>query len=232
MLLLGGGRYFEGTYFYDAALCTQPRPADAADGRCAPFAALSTGDGGARLRGIPRRSPIGFLTLFERQGSLLADSRRDSELDAGGLIRVGANLKRPLSPIFVVQSEAHYSVLWAGGAHPDGGFDLSLPGEEGAAQQEAVDDEVDGYSDDFEPEDDAGPADEEEQKPRPNPNEARAPFDLLYYDQLAEREAPVRLTLRRADAPALEGGGAPLKQVILTRWPAADVDWNGEEVIL
>ena len=49
---------------------------------------------------------------------------------------------------------------------------------------------------------------------------------------MAEREAPVRLTLRRADAPALEHGGAPLKQVILTRWPAAEVDWNGEDVIL
>ena len=33
VLLLGGGRYFAGKYFHDAALCTQPRSLDAAVSR-------------------------------------------------------------------------------------------------------------------------------------------------------------------------------------------------------
>ena len=61
-------------------------------------------DDGCRLRGIPRRAPVGFLTLFERQQY----GERDREL-----ITVGSHYKRPLAPIYVVQSESHYSVLWA-----------------------------------------------------------------------------------------------------------------------
>ena len=64
---------------------------------------------GCRLRGIPRTSLIGFLTLFEKQGG-------------GGheLLIVGSHYKRPHLPIFVVQSESHYSCLWAAdcGARP------------------------------------------------------------------------------------------------------------------
>ena len=76
------------------------------------------GDGeGTRLRGIPRRAPIGFLTLFERQGSLLHQS---GERGDTGLVKVGSNYKRPLAPVYVVQSEAHYSVLWlASEANPE-----------------------------------------------------------------------------------------------------------------
>lgn len=58
------------------------------------------GSGGVRLRGIPRPSPVGFLTLFERQG------------EPGSLLTVGRHMKKPLSSIFVVQSESHYSCLW------------------------------------------------------------------------------------------------------------------------
>lgn len=69
------------------------------------------GDGSpTRLRGIPRPVPVGFLTLFERQGSLLpALSGGDS---AEGCVTVGSHLKQPEHPVYVIQSEAHYSVLW------------------------------------------------------------------------------------------------------------------------
>lgn len=65
------------------------------------------------FRTIPQ-APVGFLTLFERQGQ-----------EGHPLLIVGSNLKRPLSNIFVVQSESHYSCLWAQGPCPD----LSLPAE-------------------------------------------------------------------------------------------------------
>ena len=57
--------------------------------------------GGVRLKGVPRRALVGFLTLFERQGA------------EGTLLTVGSHYKRPMTPVFVVQSESHYSVLWA-----------------------------------------------------------------------------------------------------------------------
>ena len=49
------------------------------------------------LRGIPKRSRIGFLTLFEHYG----------------YVQVGNRLKSPLVPIWVVCSESHYSVLFS-----------------------------------------------------------------------------------------------------------------------
>ena len=57
---------------------------------------------------------------------------------------------------------------------------------------------------------------------------------MLYFDQMAERDDAVRLTLRRAaDVGESHGAdAAPLEAVILTRWPSAEVGWNGEEVIL
>lgn len=71
------------------------------------------------------------------------------------------------------------------------------------------------------------------------PEPAHAPlwrsFDLMYYDQMAERDEAVRLTLHRSPDGGSSATGhhvAPLEAVILTRWPAAQVDWNGEEIIL
>ena len=53
---------------------------------------------------------------------------------------------------------------------------------------------------------------------------------------MAERDDAVRLTVRRNDAAHAAHGdaghAAPLELVIPSRWPAAAVDWNGEEVIL
>lgn len=82
---------------------------------------------------------------------------------------------------------------------------------------------------DAEPSDDSY-ADENEQ-PAQLPQDAA--FDLFYFDQMAERDDAVRLTLRRAANCKRDGAdAAPLESVILTRWPNAVIDWNGEEVVL
>jgi len=153
---------------------------------------------GARLRGIPRRSPIGFLTLFERQG------------EPGSLVRVGRYLKRPEMPIFVVQSESHYSVLWA----------------DAESRDFSVDDEVH--------------AEDEDEQPPLEPDDTMVEcadgevIELHYFDQMGERDSSVRLTLSRRVGRALGPSTdyVPLENVILTRWPGAQIDWNGEEVIL
>ena len=162
---------------------------------------------GCRLRGIPRRAPVGFLTLFERQQ--YGDRDRD-------LITVGSHYKRPLAPVFVVQSESHYSVLWAGdGQTPadimEDGSDV-LPGDPDPTSE--------GYEE----------PDEEDRPPKLGQDGS---LDLYYFDQMAERDDAVRLTLRHRPGGYVEGGAPPpLEVVILSRWPGAQVDWNGEEVIL
>ena len=171
-------------------------------------AAGGDADDGCRLRGIPRRAPVGFLTLFEKQQY----GERDREL-----ITVGSNYKRPMYHIFVVQSESHYSVLW--GAMPS-----ILPPEvleEGESRLPGDPDPSDeGYE-------------EEDEEDRPKPLGSGECFDLYYFDQMAERNDAVRLTISRAGAGGLDYGNAPpLELVILSRWPGAAVDWNGEEVIL
>ena len=52
---------------------------------------------GLVLKGIQKKSDVGFLTLFEHYG----------------YFQVGANLKRPHLPIWVVCSESHYSILFS-----------------------------------------------------------------------------------------------------------------------
>ena len=52
---------------------------------------------GLVLKGIQKKSDIGFLTLFEHYG----------------YFNVGDNLKRPHLPIWVVCSESHYSILFS-----------------------------------------------------------------------------------------------------------------------
>ena len=161
---------------------------------------LSGGDSGIRLRGVQRASPIGFLTLFERQGSLLRSANAEGE---ESLILVGRQLKNPTTPIFVIQSEAHYSVLWTSGPC----FNLGVP----AYGDESVVEESNG-----------------EELP------AGGTFDVFHFDQMDERDDPVRLTLkRRCDGDSAHSIHAPpLEQVINTRWPDAVVDWNGNETLL
>jgi hypothetical protein len=50
-----------------------------------------------RLRGVRARGVVGFLSLFEHHG----------------YIEVGSHLKTPSTPIWVVCSESHYTVLWS-----------------------------------------------------------------------------------------------------------------------
>jgi len=181
------------------------------------------GTGGCRLRGIPRRSPVGFLTLFERQG------------EPGSLLQVGSHLKRPMDAVFVLQSESHYSVMWAPGAAPD----LEPPKDDGAPA-----DGMEGYGDDgFEDDPDAAAnghaaeAADDGSAPAFRSSPGGLPFagefDVMYFDQMAERDEPVRLTLRRRpDEPPPAHLLPPLENVLLTRWPAASLDWNGNEVIL
>lgn len=75
------------------------------------------------------------------------------------------------------------------------------------------------------------------------------PCDLGYYDGLARHDGPIRLTLHRsangsrlsrvgdsyADRSSVDkvlGLVPPLEMVLDTRWPGAEVDWNGTEPIL
>ena len=75
----------------------------------------------------------------------------------------------------------------------------------------------------------------------------RPPFDLHYYDGLAQQEAPITLSL--SDSPtgghsaaagdSFQGRGAsearavpPLEYVIETKWADVQVDWNGTEKIM
>jgi len=73
------------------------------------------------------------------------------------------------------------------------------------------------------------------------------PFDLLYYDELANQEALIRLTVASdpkggwtarvgdtiGDRGKCEGQNIPpLECVIETRWPGVKVNWNGTEPIL
>lgn len=117
--------------------------------------ATSGGEGGGvRLKGVPRRGLVGFLTLFEKQGA------------EGTLLTVGSNFKRPLTPVFVVQSESHYSVLWAqGGAPPDVLWDPAarLPGD---------------------PEPGTEGAEDEDEEPPPAQLADGECFDLFYFDQV------------------------------------------------
>ena len=150
--------------------------------------------------------------------------------------QVGSHLKRPGCAVFVLQSESHYSVLWAPGPAPD----LEMPCEEGTPG-----DGMEGYGDDFEADGDAGgggaPGLDEFGDGSAaafrwgGPAPFDAAFDLMYFDQMAEATEPVRLTLRRRPgnaAPPDYHLVPPLENVLLTRWPAAAVDWNGHEVIL
>lgn len=57
-------------------------------------------DGWCVLQGVPKRTSIGFLTLFE----------------AFKCAEVGSRMKSPLSPVWIVCAESHYSVLFCASA--------------------------------------------------------------------------------------------------------------------
>lgn len=80
---------------------------------------------GAVLRGVNRSSRVGYVTLFEHYGYMT----------------VGKHLKKPQTPVWVVCSESHYTVLWAEDWAPPAGtnvtdsFDLGYYDELGAQDE-------------------------------------------------------------------------------------------------
>ncbi|ETV98157.1 hypothetical protein H310_08892 [Aphanomyces invadans] len=138
------------------------------------------GDGGSTsmvLRGVQKRSVVGFLTLFEAYDYMV----------------VGDHFKSPMDCIWVVCSESHYSVLFADPASTVGHASSSVP------------------------------------------------FDLFYYDGLANQDEVIRLTIQPLGLPAKpekasahQGGDLtpPLNLVIQTKWPRATVDWHSVEPLL
>jgi hypothetical protein len=156
-------------------------------------------DDGCRLRGVPRKAAVGFLTLFEKQQ--YGDHDRE-------LIVVGSNYKRPTLPFYVVQSESHYSVLWAAAAGE------TPPDEIMDDESDVLPGDPDPHSEGYEPPDD-------DERPSHLPRDGA--IDLYYFDQMAERDDAVRLTLRRRLTPDPNSAAPPLELVILSRWPAAQV---------
>jgi len=135
---------------------------------------------GQKLRGIQRRSRIGFLSLFEWYKYM----------------EVGSRLKNPELPIWVVCAESHFTVLFAQDSRP---------------------------------------------------LHKMLPFDLVYYDELANQDQPITLTVLEdpeggwtarvgdsfGDQGRCEGQNIPpLECVIETLWPGVHVNWNGAEPIL
>jgi len=60
-------------------------------------------------------------------------------------------------------------------------------------------------------------------------------FDLWYYDGLANQDEEIRLTVRcNANVPEDNEDDLvpPLNRVIRTKWPGAEIDWNGVEPLL
>jgi len=132
------------------------------------------------LKGIPRRSEIGFLTFFEHFGHF----------------EVGENLKKPVLPIWIVCSESHYSILFSTN------FSMAAT--------------------------------------TITPNSKS--FDLIYYDELARQQDDIILTVepgkyvaggkRGVDRRAHKELTIPIDSVIRTKWPLANINWNGRTVIL
>jgi hypothetical protein len=123
------------------------------------------------LRGIGRKSDIGFLSLFEHYK----------------YIEVGSHYKDPRYPIWVLCSESHYTVLFGLKRSP--------------------------------------------QRYRPGGS-----FDLYYYDELANQNEQIQLTVDTSEddpAPRDADLEPPINDVIRTKWGVqARIDWNGSEPIL
>lgn len=73
----------------------------------------------------------------------------------------------------------------------------------------------------------------------PTKFEARDAVDLFYYDELANQDEEIRLTVNTMAKPEGSRVAArhddlvpPLNLVIQTKWPRAEVDWNGVEPLL
>ena len=152
-------------------------------------------ESGVVLHGPHRRSSIGFLSLHEHYGSVL----------------VGARLKDPARPVWVISSESHYTCAWVSCPHlgaspaPPGGecrwdMPVDLHYWDGLVGQ---DEEIM-----FSLEDD------EKKK------EVAASRGKSASHSGAPSSFSVAGILGLDDAP-------PLELVLKTRWKGAAVDWNG-----
>jgi hypothetical protein len=62
-----------------------------------------------------------------------------------------------------------------------------------------------------------------------------APFDIFYYDGLANQQQEIRLTLfpnagkKKSNSPDL---APPIENCLKTKWPTAKLDWNETEALL
>lgn len=68
---------------------------------------------------------------------------------------------------------------------------------------------------------------------------AEKPFDLLYYDELANQQqvylltiVPHRVTSAVTAKRIQNDNTAPLEHVIRTKWSGAEIGWNGSEPLL
>jgi hypothetical protein len=61
------------------------------------------------------------------------------------------------------------------------------------------------------------------------------PFDLFYYDGLANQQQEIRLTLfpnQGTKKSNLRDLTSPIENCLKTKWPTAKLDWNGTEALL
>jgi len=145
-------------------------------------------DGFCVLQGAPRRASVGFLSLFE----------------AYKCIEVGQRLKSPLSPVWIVCAESHYTVLFSA--------DMSVdPRDDTCAVELYYFDQLGRQS--------------ERIKLTVRPSSFPAIDGAL--DDSADA-ASDSVPQRREN----EASESMIDKCIRTKWTNAGVDWNGTDVIL
>lgn len=190
----------------------------------APQATAASGqESSLLLRGIPHRSDVGFLTLFE----------------AFDYVRVGSYYKTPRVPIWVVCSESHYSVLF--GAPRGAVFPPPATGGASGKSKLTFGMKTRGKVHPPHPARCLGLA----LLQHTEGDAGRKIFDIVYFNGQGGQDELLRLTITPASTDAgthaAEDGAAdddddddapPLERVIRTRWPRAHIDWNGSEPLL
>jgi len=143
-------------------------------------------DGFCVLQGAPRRASVGFLSLFE----------------AYKCIEVGQRLKCPLSPVWIVCAESHYTVLFSA--------DMSVdPRDDTCAVELYYFDQLGRQSERI----------KLTVRPRSLPS-----TDVDDFTDTASESMPPR----REN----EASESMIDKCIRTKWANASVDWNGTDVIL
>ena len=133
--------------------------------------------------------------------------------EAYGYYEVGEHYKTPRVPIWVVYSESHYSILLS----PDLFLVANTNRGEGSSASHSSTARCSRYGSFL----------------------AAEPFDLYYWDMLADQDEVVRLTvtpnINGIELPDIHDKQAlipPLDLVVRTKWPGHLVGWNGTDAIL